>query len=230
MWIIADKRLPSEAKHQLGLFGNLLEFESSGIVYEAISDHPDVFMCDTGAGLIVAPNMPSDYIDLFTMNNINYKTGNIPLGKRYPDTAMYNAVITGKYLIHNLKYTDKTILEECNNKIHLHTNQAYTRCNLMALNENDFITSDRDIEKILKAQELNVLYVDPDGILLPGFRNGFFGGCCGLYRGILCITGNIQHMAAGSSIQRFIENSSLESFPLCDGELFDGGGIFFINT
>ena len=45
-------------------------------------------------------------------------------------------------MIHNLKHTDSTILSLYEN--HIHVNQGYTRCNLVALNENAFITSISD--------------------------------------------------------------------------------------
>jgi len=228
MWIIIDKRLPAEAKKKLGALGNLLEFESSGIVYDAISGHPDIFLCDTGSFLVAAPNIPQAYLDFFSKNNINIKTGYKEIESTYPGTSHYNAVVTEKYLIHNLKYTDKAILEACDHKIHLHTSQSYTRCNIISLDGKNFITSDKNIEKILIKQALNVLYVSPDEIILKGFPNGFFGGCCGILQNKLMIAGNMKYYKSKDSVLDFIKNSNMELIELYDGKLFDAGGLFFI--
>lgn len=228
MWIIVDKRMPSEAKKKLSGYGSLLEFESSGIVYDAISGHPDIFMCLTDGGLIVAPNTPKVYFDFFTKQNIPFKIGHKPLGQKYPATAHYNAVVNDKYLIHNLKYTDDAILDECKHKIHLDTKQAYTRCNLIALDENNFITSDRNLEKILLKHSLNVLYISPDEILLPGFSKGFFGGCCGVFQNKIYVAGSLNYLNAKNALIGFIERCGFEVIELYDGKLFDAGGIFII--
>lgn len=230
MWIIIDNRLPAAAKQKLSTFGDLMEFESSGIVYDAISGHPDIFLCDTGSLLVAAPNTPQRYLDFFTKSNIKYKTGYKNIGNKYPATSYYNAVVTEQYLIHNLKYTDKAILEACENKTHLHTHQSYTRCNLISLGENNFITSDKDIEKVLRKAGLNVLFVSPDEILLKGFHNGFFGGCCGILQKKLIIAGSLKYYSPKDSIKEFLKTNNIELVELYDGRLFDAGGLFFINT
>ncbi|HNW70436.1 MAG TPA: hypothetical protein PKI01_08545 [Bacteroidales bacterium] len=230
MWIIIDKRLPAEAKQKLSGFGNLIEFESSGIAYDAISGHPDIFLCNTGSCLVAAPNTPQQYLDFFTKNNIKYKTGYENIGNKYPATSHYNAVVTEQYLIHNLKYTDKAILEACDCKIQLHTNQSYTRCNLISLGGNNFITSDKNIEKVLGKAALNVLFINPDEILLKGFPNGFFGGCCGTLQNKLIMAGSLKYYKPKDSIMEFIKTTNMELIELYEGKLFDAGGLFFINA
>lgn len=57
MLIVIDKRIPEEAKKRLSGFGKIIEFETKGITYPAISGHPDIFMCQTTESLICAPNL-----------------------------------------------------------------------------------------------------------------------------------------------------------------------------
>ncbi len=229
-WIIIDKRLPDNAKKALATYGSIIEFESSGVVYDAISGHPDIFMCDTGSGLIVAPNSPVTFIKKLNNLKIPYNTGNMPLGRRYPETSRYNAVATKKYLIHNLKYTDKSILDASAEKILIHTSQAYTRCNLIALNDTAFITSDKSIEKSLQKQGLNVLFVNPEEISLPGFPYGFFGGCCGIYQKNLFVSGNLKYFKYSDSVIAFVRQNGLETIEINDDKLYDAGGLFFITN
>jgi hypothetical protein len=98
------------------------------------------------------------------------------------------------------------------------------------MGENSFITSDRGIQKTLSAKGLEILYVSPEGILLPGFRNGFFGGSCGLHEGSLFISGSLTHFGEGQNVRRFADNHSVEIIELYDGPLVDGGGIFFLDN
>ena len=245
MLIIIDKRIPEEAKQTLAGYGELLEFATHGITYDAISGHPDIFFCQTPGGLIVAPNAPAEFLLQLESRYIPYTPGEKPVGSKYPETARYNAVVTDKYLIHNTSVTDPSIINATLTFIPPPSSllpspysvlltpysirQAYTRCNLIALNDGCFITSDRGIEKALKAHHLDVLYVSPAGIVLPGFPNGFFGGCCGVWDDKLFITGSLRFFPEGENVRQFANDSGLEVIELYNGPLFDGGGILFIN-
>ena len=96
MVVIADKRLPWEVKSKLSEYGKLIEMESSGIVYEAISGHPDIFLCVTKDELIIAPNTPLNIKDQLAENGLSFKSGSKNLGAKYPKTAYYNAVVTDR--------------------------------------------------------------------------------------------------------------------------------------
>lgn len=149
------------------------------------------------------------------------------VGKKYPHTAHYNAVVTDTFLIHNPKYTEPTILSECSSLELIEVKQAYTRCNVLALPNDRFITSDKGIEKALQRKGLEVLYTDPKGILLPGFKNGFFGGACGIYNQQVFFIGKLDHFPEGENVRDFLEG--YEIIELYDGPLFDGGSILFLD-
>jgi len=229
MWIIIDKKIPEEAKKKLSTFGHLLELESHNIVYNAISGHPDIFLCQTDHKLIVAHGAPSEFVNKLQDYKIEYHLGSSSPGNKYPETARYNAVVTENLLIHNLKITDTSILDHSENKTKIHCNQAYTRCNLIALNNNSFITSDKGIEKVLLKHHFNTLYIDPKGIILPGFPNGFFGGCCGVFEKKLFINGSLNFTQNKDTIIEYVTNSGFEIIELYEGPLYDGGSIFFVN-
>ena len=140
--IIADSRMPEEAKKNLKKLGDVLFLNPTEITYKSISAHPDIFFFQTEDGLIYAPNAPKRIVKELKKRKIKLTEGKKEVGKKYPETVPYNAVGIGYTLIHNLKHTDSTILSLYEN--HIHVNQGYTRCNLVALNENCFITSMED--------------------------------------------------------------------------------------
>lgn len=226
MLIIADFRIPPEAKEQLLSFGNVLWLKQQPTAYEAISAHPDIFFCPVGDQLIAAPHLSLAMQNKLKEKNISYVQGNDSVGKKYPETARYNAVVTDDLLIGNTHYTDRIILETAGHRKIIHVNQGYTRCNLIPLKNNRFITSDKGIEKTLQQQGLETLYVNPAGIVLPGFKNGFIGGTCGVWQNQLFFTGSLNHFPEGFTIKDFVQD--MEIAELYDGPLFDGGGILFI--
>lgn len=226
MYIIADKRIPFEAKMKLKQFGNVLFFESGGITYPAISGHPDIFFCKTRKELVIAPNIPDRFNVRLNNLNISISAGRKVIGNRYPETAAYNAVVTDKHLIHNFKFSDQTLLETCSHLEKINVQQAYTRCNVLALENDRFITSDRGIEKELQKNGLEVLYVNPEGILLPEFEHGFLGGTCGIHENRIFFIGRLIHFPEGEKVRQFL--SDYEIIELYNGYLFDGGSLIFV--
>jgi hypothetical protein len=150
-------------------------------VYDAVKTHADIHMCQLGLW---------ENSELFLGNTSR-------LGGNYPGNIIYNAVCTGKYFIHNLKYTDPALMQ----KAQLHAKgtdssscgtlredaplvfidvpQGYTRCCCLPVDGRSFITSDHGIAKALSAYEVDVLLIEKGHIALPGFDYGFIGGCCG---------------------------------------------------
>ena len=148
--IIADSRMPEEAKKNLKKLGDVLFLNPTETTYKSISAHPDIFFFQAEDGLIYAPNAPKRIVKELKKRKIKLTEGNKEVGKKYPETVPYNAVGIGDTLIHNLKHTDSTILSLYKN--HINVNQGYTRCNLVALNENAFITSDEGIFNAVNGQ------------------------------------------------------------------------------
>jgi hypothetical protein len=225
--VIVSASIPQEALNQLNAQFEVVLFHTESITYPAISNHPDVFMCQSRDGFLVASNIPEKAKKMFADCNIPIEYGVLPVGKAYPESAGYNAVVTEKYFIHHLKHTDPELLLIHRDKKLIHVNQAYTRCNLLALHENWFVTSDRGIEKTLMDQELRVLYVDPTGIQLPGFDRGFFGGTCGIIDDTVYFIGDLANHKQGEEISLLLEKLGYQTYALYDGPLFDGGSLFF---
>jgi hypothetical protein len=228
MLIIIDKKIPEEAKNNLRKYGELVMLGITGVTERSISGHPDIFFCKTQNKLIIAPNLPEDYKIILLENNIPFFKGKSEVSAKYPEAAHYNAVITKTHLIHRTDITDKEILNDCINLSKIHVSQGFTRCSLLALNENNFITSDEGIYKIIISFGFHVLLVTTDNIILPGQRYGFIGGACGIHENKLFIIGNLKHHKDGEKIKQFAGSINYNIIELYNGPLFDGGSIIFI--
>jgi len=225
MLIIIDHRIPEKAKEMLSKYGELLEIKTDGITYPAVSCHPDIFFCQSPDRLIVAPNLPERYLQKLKNNDILFIPGELTVGKEYPETSRYNAVASNNYLIHNFRHTDFVITRTFEDHTPIHVDQGYCRCNLLPLKDDHFITSDEGIYKVLKRHTENIIKVTTDGILLEGFPNGFFGGCCGVIGDNVFINGSLKFHQDGKRVGAFLQESGYEIIELYDGPLFDGGGI-----
>ena len=243
--IIADSRMPEEAKKNLKKLGNVLFLNPTEITYNSISSHPDIFFFQKDDTLIYAPNAPKRIVKELKKRKIKLIEGKKEVGKKYPETVPYNAVGIGNLLIHNLNHTDETILSSYEN--HINVNQGYTRCNLLALNENAFITSDVGIFNAVNSQQTtdnslyppeslvetyvrtSILYIDPKQIKLEGQKNGFFPGCCGVWKNNLIVCGSTKNLKEKTELDKFLKDNNFNLIELYDGDLIDVGSIFFRN-
>ncbi len=229
MLIFVDYRFPPQALTMLKEMGSVVMINHEGITYPAISGHPDVFFCFGAGRLVVAPNASSSYIDVLNAHGIGYTIGENMVGQKYPGSVFYNAFVNHHYLVHNLKYTEKQILEVHKEKEHIHVKQAYTRCSLVET-AGLYITGDKGIEKKLKAKGLDVFLVDNKQVSLYGMKNGFIGGCFGTIDEKLFVCGNLTYLNEGRELTEEIKRRGIHIIPLCDGKLMDVGGILFLKN
>jgi hypothetical protein len=225
---IIDSRLPEKAKDRLCRFGDIIEFKTNDITYEAISGHPDIFFCKTEKILVTAPNLPEEYVNLLNIKMITNITGTNPVKKNYPDSAIYNAAINDEFLIHRTDITDREILDSCSLP-RISVTQGYARCSLLMLKNNSFITSDPGIFRTLSNKFINILYVKSDEIILPGFPHGFFGGVCGILENTVFIAGKLDLFHNGRLVAEFLRSLKYDIIELYDGPLFDCGSILAIS-
>lgn len=168
---LAEKPLTEYLK-SLGYELHFLTGEDSP-VYDAVKTHADIHMCQLGLW---------ENTEIFP-GNPKLLAGN------YPGNIIYNAVFTGKYFIHNLKYTNPELLDAAKTWHEAHAKgtplhivdvpQGYTRCTLLPVDESSFITSDEGIAKALADYDAEVLLIEKGHIALKCFDYGFIGGCTG---------------------------------------------------
>ena len=222
---IIDARSPQKAIDKLSEQFRVIPFLTEDITYDAIAGHPDIFFCQ-GDTLVVAPNLPNAILKELESNS--YTVGETPVGSDVINSTSYNCVVTKSYIIHKQGHTDKQILRTNERKNYISVNQAYTRCNLIAISEGAFITSDANIQKNLESNNCECLFVSPRGIELPPYQYGFIGGCMGKHGKTIYINGSLANHSEGKAIENFIHKHRLDIMELHDGNLYDGGGILFI--
>ena len=225
--IIASSLMPEQAKARLQAFGEVLWLEPTDFVYPSIAAHPDIYFFQYAENqLVFAPNTPKEWIAFLHQKGVKLMRGRKALGHNHPETTFYNACGTINLLVHNLKHTDERILRLYESKTQINVNQAYTRCNLLALSDKAFITSDEGICRVLTERQLDVLFIDPHQIHLEGHDYGFFPGCCGVFGNQLLVCGNTQLLKEKEALDAFLLRYGFSLIELYDGALVDLGGIY----
>ena len=228
MIAIVDKRIPQEAKENLRKRFTLFELESKDIVYPEISGHPDIFIHSSLDIIVIAPNSPLSLINFLKSQSIKFLFGKYNLGFSHPNTSPYNAVISSTYLLHNFTYTDIIIKELNSQKEQINVQQSYTRCNVISLQNDIFITSDKGIYTTLRKHDISAFWISPKGILLENFDYGFIGGCVGIIDREIYFIGSLKYFSEGKKLRKILESQGYKVIELYEGPLFDGGSIFFI--
>jgi len=228
MLILCDSKMPVIARQTLAAYGEVIVFATEGITYKAISGHPDIFFCKTPGGLVVAPNLPETYFSILKHNSVSFTKGSLAVGQKYPGSAHFNSLVTNRFIIQNPEIADPVIAKLNPDHEIIPVKQGYVQCNLLALPNDSFITSDRGIEKSLIQRHLEVLFVNPLCIKLDGFEHGFFGGACGLFRETLFLCGSLLFFEHEGLIRDFIAAAGIEIVELYEGPPVDVGTILFL--
>ncbi len=229
MIAIIDSRSSGKSVDNLRVYvENVFEFQSNGITDNSISGHPDIFIYQDSNHLVVAPNAPVGLFDFLVNHNIACFKGKSSVGDDFYNSVQYNCLGTSQFLFHKSGYTDTAILEINKDKEFVQLPQAYTRCSLVHLCKDHYLTSDKGIEKVLLKKGLSCFYFNPEEIGIHGHNNGFIGGTIGIWDKKIFFNGNIELHADGQGLREYLIDLDFDIVKLSDDYLYDGGCIFFV--
>lgn len=230
MLAVIDYRTDKNTLTELSKYvDDIYLFRTEGITYNSVSGHPDIFIFQNYNNLIIAPNSPPSLFDILKKYEVKYTIGKISVGKSLIESVAYNCLSTKNYLFHKKTMTEKTILEAGRNLKFINLNQAYTRCSLISLKDDIFLTSDKGVEKIINKHKLKCFYFDPAEITIIDHKNGFIGGTAGVNENKIFFNGNINLHKDGKFLTNAINSLGMDIINLGNHRLYDGGGIFFIS-
>lgn len=227
---LIDRRITKDMKAKLNdLNINIIESTPCIQTYDAINCHPDITILKINDNnIIVAPNVYDYYSKKLCPLGFNIIKGNSLIKSKYPYNIAYNVAIFGKYAIHNLKYTDKKVLEflDKNNFIKINVKQGYCKCSICIVDENSIITSDEGIYKEVIKHYIDCLLIEKGHIDLFDLSYGFIGGCSGLIsKDDLIFFGDISKHPNYNEIKKFVESKNKNIISLSDEKLLDLGSL-----
>ncbi len=211
---------------------NKIEYIKSTYVentIKAVSTHPDMQICHIGGkNFVCEPTVYDYYVQNLKKFNLNIIKGERKIMSTYPNDISYNVVITGKFFMHNLKYTDskiRALIEDTDISIY-NVKQGYTKCATCIIDNNAVITSDEGIYKVCTDNSIDCLMINKNNIKLGDITDGFIGGCCGFIdSNTLLFCGDILKHKSYNEIVQFLSKYDVEIVCSSKEMLTDVGSI-----
>ena len=196
---------------------------------KALQKHADLGICVFSENKAVCPPDSFDYYQkVLSPYSFEIIKGKTSLDCHYPKDSAYNVCIVGKKCFLNKNVCDSLLFDILTSEGYeiINVKQGYTKCSICPIDENSIITADISIAKEAKIRGMDVLLVSNDGIVLDGYDNGFFGGCCGLGgNSTLLINGDIEAFPDGNAVRDFLSKRNMQAVNLKKGNLTDIGSI-----
>lgn len=229
--ILLNSDAPQQAKVFLNRRGNIVPFYASSLPHKALRGHVDLFLSQkTADSFVVAPNAPEVLKDALRQSSVTFSFGNTEVGKSLSSLGAYNIAVGGQLAVGNERYCDAILLEALRKERcrFVHTKQGMARCSAVVIGGKAVITSDGGIYKALANQGVETLLVSAKEIVLPGYANGCFGGCCGVDGNTIFFMGSLQYHPQGKLIREFLHVHNMAVVELYGGPLTDVGSFFFL--
>lgn len=193
-----------------------------------VAYHADMSVCHLGFDTLAVAAGIYDEFKKRVPAQFRLVKAETPQKAEDPNDIGLNACIIGDRLLHNLKYTDRSITTFAreNRLRSYHVNQGYTKCSVCVLSRNRIITADVGIHRLCEELGICSLLIESGSIRLDGYGTGFIGGCCGKISGDrIAFTGHLKKLKDEKKILHFIWDSGIEVVFLTDEPVFDIGSI-----
>lgn len=226
-YVIVAENFPEKSLKILKEYGKIARTKSNKDLMKGLDTHTDILVHPLPSGELVVDRENFEYYKkIFPDKNI------IPshsiLSKKYPKDVSLNAFTFKNYFIHNLKFTDKVLLDYYKNSGYqmINIKQGYAKCSCLVTN--DFIiTSDGGIYESLR-DFIPIYKIKHGEIRLQNFNYGFIGGASGALGKKIFFTGDFSHHSSHEEILKIIKKYDYEIEILSDETIEDFGSIYFI--
>ena len=195
---------------------------------QRLAGHADLMVFQSDDQLIVARHLAEDihFVNFLTSASTQYQCAE-EQKPVYPGDASLCACRLGRYLIHNPRVTNPSILENLNKTL-ISVRQGYARCMVCAVGADAIITSDHGIAKAVKNVGIQMLEITQGYITLEGFPYGFIGGSSFQYGRTVYFTGTLNAHPDCERILTFISEQGYSADFLTNLPIFDIGSVIAI--
>ncbi len=207
---------------------------SIDILTPSMRRHADLGIVIVGEKKVVCPPETFYYYsDALSPYEFEVIMGGTGIGSNYPQDCAYNVGIVGKKCFLNKSVCDGRLFEILVSEGFeiVEVKQGYTKCSICPVGENSLITGDDTIAREGLKRGMDVLLIRNAGISLPPYKNGFWGGCCGMGNiDKLIVNGDISLLPAGEKIKEFLSSKNIKIQKSKEGEVVDIGSIIPLMT
>ncbi|MDU2503589.1 MAG: hypothetical protein E7D08_05045 [Peptoniphilus harei] len=226
-YVLVAENFPEESAEKLKKYGQVVRTKSNKKVLRGLDSHPDILVHPLPSGdLVVDRDNLEYYKNIFPDKKI--LPSHSILSKKYPKDVPLNAFTFKNYFIHNLKFTDKLLLDYYKNHGYdlVNIKQGYAKCSCL-VTEDFVITSDGGIYESLR-DFIPIYKIDHGQIKLQNFNYGFIGGASGVLGKKIFFTGDFSHHSSHEEILKIVSKYDYEIEILSKDPIEDFGSIYFI--
>lgn len=214
--------------------GEVITPASIDVLTPSMRRHADLGIVIVGEKKAVCPPETCDYYtQKLSPYGFEIISGKKNVGSNYPSDCAYNVGIVGKKCFLAKGVCDEHLYDILISEGYeiIEVKQGYSKCSICPVDENTFITGDYGIAKKGRENGFEVLLIENDKIFLPPFRNGFWGGSCGMGDcDTLLVNGDISLIPSGDKIKRFLDSKNIKIKKLKEGQVVDIGSIIPLMT
>ena len=228
-----DKDILDSLQENIGCSIEYIPIRLIGGMRFPLLTHPDIVSAMSGKNFFHCPSLEPDILEKLESNGINTIKGKRRLEEKYPGDVSYNCLmVEGAFLMHKLDVTDETIKEHASRckMSSLNVSQGYTRCSLLPVSDNAYITEDKGISLVLRGQGFSVCFIEKEHVALDGYPYGFIGGASAVFKDKIFFFGSMEGHPDGDKVRTFIEKNGKEAISLTDKKLKDLGGMFIFEV
>ena len=226
-YVLVAENFPEDSAEKLKAYGKVVRTRANKNLLMGLDTHPDILVHPLPSGELVVDRDNFEYYKkIFPDKNII--PSHSSLSKKYPKDVPLNAFTFKNYFIHNLKFTDKVLLDYYKNSAYelINFKQGYGKCSSL-VTEDFIITSDGGIYESLR--DLIPIYkINHGEIKLQNFNYGFIGGASGVLGKKIFFTGDFSNHSSHEEILKIIKKYDYEIEILSDETIEDFGSIYFI--
>ncbi len=226
-YVIVAENFPEEAAEKLKSYGKVVRTRANKNLLRGLDTHPDILVHPLPSGEIVVDRDNFEYYKKIFPDKKILPSHSI-LSKEYPKDVPQNAFTFKNYFIHNLKFTDKVLLDYYKNSGYemIDIKQGYGKCSSL-VTEDFIITSDGGIYESLR-DFIPIYKIKHGEIRLQNFNYGFIGGATGVLGKKIFFTGDFSHHSSHEEILKIIKKYNYEIEILSKDQIEDFGSIYFI--
>ena len=226
-YVIVAENFPEKSLKILKEYGKIVRTKSNKNLMKGLDTHTDILVHPLPSGELVVDRENLEYYKKFFPDKKVIPSHSI-LEKEYPKDVPLNAFTFKNYFIHNLKFTDKVLLDYYKNSGYemIDIKQGYGKCSSL-VTEDFIITSDGGIYESLR-DFIPIYKIKHGEIRLQNFNYGFIGGATGVLGKKIFFTGDFSHHSSHEEILKIIKKYNYEIEILSKDQIEDFGSIYFI--
>lgn len=226
-YVIVAENFPEKAGEKLKKYGEVVRTRANKNLLRGLDSHTDILVHPLPSGELVVDRENLEYYKNIFPDKKVLPSSSI-LSKDYPKDVPLNAFTFKNYFIHNLKFTDKVLLDYYKNSGYqmIDIKQGYGKCSSL-VTEDFIITSDGGIYERLR-DFIPIYKIKHGEIRLQNFNYGFIGGASGVLDKKIFFTGDFSNHSSHEEILKIIKKYGYEIDILSKDPIEDFGSIYFI--